>query len=185
MNQQLKLAKLTRLFAQVGLKSFGGQIPIHLWDSLVSRGWLTQKDYMEAVNWSQCVPGCNGTNLSAYLGERFRGVWGAIFATLALLLPGAIILLSIAIGVGHIPQQQIVQGVLSAVAAATVGLLVGMTWKISRSTLSYPGRLFIAAATFGLVGLLKLPILIVIFGLGWISWYLEKQGLDKDHDDSA
>lgn len=181
MGKNLKLLQLIRIFTQVGAKSFGGQVPVHLWDSLVTRGWLSQRDYLEAVNWSQCIPGCNGTNLSSYLGWHFKGPWGAILATLALLLPGMGALLCIATLMAEMPQSQAVENVLSAVAAATVGLLLGMTWKIARFTLGHPAKVFIAAAAFLLIGVLRVPILLAIVALGIVSWSLSqiiKQGDD-------
>lgn len=185
MGKNLKLLQLTRIFTQVGAKAFGGQVPVHLWDSLVTRGWLSQRDYLEAVNWSQCIPGCNGTNLSAYLGWQFKGVWGAVLATIALLLPGMGVLLCIATLMTTVSQNQAVQGVLSAVAAATVGLLLGITWKIARSTLGHPIKVFIAAAAFLLIGVLRVPILLAIVVLGIVSWYLSPKFKQWDDEHPA
>ena len=181
MGKNLKLLQLTRIFTQVGAKSFGGQVPVHLWDSLVTRGWLSQRDYLEAVNWSQCIPGCNGTNLSSYLGWHFKGAWGAILATLALLMPGMGVLLCIATLMAKIPQNPAVEDVLSAVAAATVGLLLGMTWKIARSTLDHPAKVLIAAAAFLAIGVLRVPILFAIVVLGIASWSLTQIVKQGDH----
>jgi chromate transporter len=77
---------LVILFAQVGMSAVGGQVAVHLWTRLVRRNGLNEQEYLEAMNWSQCVPGCNGTNLSAYLGWRFGRSLGAVLATIALLI---------------------------------------------------------------------------------------------------
>ena len=37
------------------------------------------------------LPGLNATNMSVYVGERLRGVAGAIVAALGMILPGAVI----------------------------------------------------------------------------------------------
>jgi chromate transporter len=183
MTTKFNYCVLVSLFARVGAKAFGGQIPVHLWDSLVTGGWLTQKEYLEAFNWSQCIPGCNGTNLSAYLGYKSRGPWGAFGATLALLLPGTLMLLLVATLIAKIPpHHSALQAILSTVAAATVGLLLGMTCKIARSTLSHPLKLLIAVSAFVCAGLLRVPILIVIIVLGLFSWVLGQSEAETDHE---
>jgi len=169
------LSDVVALFARVGAKAFGGQLSVHIWHSFVRRGWLTEKDYLEALNWCHCLPGCNATNLSAYLGWRFKGGWGALLSTIALLLPGAGLLLLASALLARVPQQHIVQEVLSSVAAATVGLLLGTTWQLSRKAFGHPTHLLVTVVTFVLVGLLRLPIPLVIVLMLLVGWRLDKK----------
>lgn len=179
------LKELVALFARVGMRAFGGQLPAHLWDSFVRHGWLTDKDYLEALNWCRCLPGNNGTNLSAYLGWRFKGAWGALLSTIALVLPGASALLLISMLLARVPQQHILQGALSSVAAAAVGLLLAMTWKLSRSMLGNRAQLVVAAITFVLVGPLSAPIPLVMALMVLVGWRLDKKDTRGNNEHPA
>jgi chromate transporter len=179
------LRDLVALFARVGTKAFGGQLPVHIWHSFVPHGRLTEKDYLEALNWCQCLPGPSATNLSAYLGWRFRGAWGALLSTVALVLPGAGALLLTSALLARVPQQHIVQGALSSVAAAAVGLLLGTTWRLSRSAIGNRVQLLVASVTFVLVGFLMVPVLLVSVLMVLVAWHLNKRNTGKNNEHPA
>jgi chromate transporter len=179
------LGNLIVLFAKVGAKSFGGAVPVYLFHQVLRQDMLTEKEYLEALNWSQSLPGPLATNLSAYLGWRFKGAWGALLSTIALVLPGACAILLASRFMSSVPQQQVLQGTLSSVAAAAVGLIVGMTWKLAyrsgeRSSLAR-SRLLIAALAFILVGIFTIPVPLAIACIAPVIWYLDnRQGRDNE-----
>lgn len=146
---------------------------------------LTEKEYLEALNWSQSLPGPLATNLSAYLGWRFKGAWGALLSTIALVLPGACAILLASRFMSSVSQQQVIQGSLSAVAAAAVGLIVGMTWKLAcgsgeRSSLDR-SQLLIATIAFVLVGIFRIPVPLALVCIAPVMWYLEnRKGRDNE-----
>jgi chromate transport protein ChrA len=171
---------LILLFAKVGAKSFGGAVPAHLLHDFLEKGLLTEKEYLEALNWSQSLPGPNGTNISAYLGWHFKGAWGAFLSTIALLLPGALAILLASRLMSSAPQQHVLQGMLSAVAAAAVGLILGMVWNLA-CRLGDRTRLLVATITFVLVGMIRIPVPLAIAFIGPVVWYLDstKKGNDE------
>ena len=175
MSKRPTILELVILFAQVGMSAFGGQVPVHLWNQLVGSNWLSEQEYLEAVNWSQCVPGCNG-----YLGWYFSRASGSFLATVALLIPGAVGLILVSTVLTTLPQQHLIQSVLSCVTATVVGILFGMTWKLARSSLTQAPKLLVAAITLMLVGFLRIPILPVLVIMGGLSWILNKQDIRDD-----
>jgi chromate transporter len=173
------LGNLIVLFAKVGAKSFGGALPAHLLHQCLKYGLLTEKEYLEALNWCQSLPGPNGTNLSAYLGWQFAGAWGAFLATIALVLPGALAILLASHLMSSVPQQHVLQGMLSSVAAAAVGLILGMIWKLA-SRLGDRTRLLISAIAFVLVGIFRTPVPLAIACIAPVIWYLDsRKGRDN------
>ncbi|MBD1807403.1 MAG: chromate transporter [Symplocastrum torsivum CPER-KK1] len=173
------LRVLILLFAKVGAKSFGGAVPAYLLHDFLQKGMLTEKEYLEALNWSQSLPGPNGTNISAYLGWHFKGAWGAFLATIALLLPGTLAILLASQFLSSAPQQHVFQGILSAVAAAAVGLILGMVWNLT-CRLGERIRLLVAAITFVLVGIIRIPVPLAIVFIAPIVWYLDKSKRGND-----
>jgi chromate transporter len=173
---EVSLLQLVALFATVGMTAFGGGVPVHILDSFSRRGWLTEKEYLEAFNWCQCLPGPNVSNLSTFLGWRFKGFWGALLCPIVLLLPGAAMVLLASELLARMPQQPVVQGALNSVAAAAVGLLLGALWRLAAKALLQRTRLLAAVVTFVLVGIFSVPTYLVIVSIGLILYCLDKKG---------
>lgn len=167
------LKTLVLLFANVGVKAFGGALQAHLMHQCIKRGLLSEKEYLEALNWCQSLPGPNGTNLSAYLGSRLKGGAGAVVATVALVLPGALLILILSQLMSSSPEQPVVQGALSAIAAAAVGLIAGMVWQLG-ARVNDRRQLIAAALVFSLVGVLRLPVPLAILLALPAIWRLNK-----------
>ena len=127
------LPGLIAVFTRVGSLSFGGGVTSHLLVQFTRRGWLTDAEYLDAVSWCQNLPGPNATNLSSYLGWRFAGWAGAVLCTIALVAPGAFLVLLLSRLLATVPQQAVVRGALTSVAAAAVGLLIAATWQLGGS----------------------------------------------------
>ncbi|MEC4819552.1 MAG: chromate transporter [Scytonema sp. PMC 1069.18] len=168
------LSVIVSFFTGIGASAFGGSIPTHVVPSCLRRGWLTERESLEALNWCRCLPGAGGTNLSAYLGYCWQKAEGALLATLALVLPGSIAILVASKLLSNLPQQ-IVQASLIAVAAASIGLLLELTLKLARSTLTDYIQLLVAIATFVLVGIFRVPIPLVLVVIVPFTWHLNSK----------
>lgn len=168
------LGVLVALFAAVGARAFGGSIPTHILPFCLKRGWLTDTESLEALNWCRCLPGAGGTNLSAYLGYYWRKTEGAILATLAVVLPGSVAILVASRLLSALPEQ-IVQASLSAVAAASIGILLDLNWKLAKSTITDHIRLLITSAAFILVGIFRLPIPLALVIVVPFAWHLNNK----------
>ena len=82
-------------FLRVGCFAFGGAygaIPL-IREVALSYGWLDDEaiSYMIAV--SESTPGPIMINLATYVGSSQAGLWGAVLATLAVVLPSFLIIL--------------------------------------------------------------------------------------------
>ena len=155
---QNSLLQLVVFFAKVGATAFGGGVPMHLCDHFLRNGWLTEQECLEALNLCQTLPGATSINLSTFIGWRFKGFLGALLSTIALLLPGAVVLLLASNILVMLPQKTIIQGALSATAAATVGLLLGTAVKFVLSVSRKHVSLAIALITFILIGIYRWPV---------------------------
>lgn len=147
MSSEPSLPSLVAVFARVGALAFGGGVTSHLLVHFTRRGWLTNAQYLDAVSWCQNLPGPNATNLAAFLGWRFGGARAAVLCTVALVVPGAVLVLLLSHLLAGVPQQAIVRGGLSAVAAAAVGLLIAAIWQLGRGANLTKVRLAVVGAT--------------------------------------
>lgn len=167
------LVTVMMMFTAVGAKAFGGTFRALLLHQCIHRGWLTEQQYLKGLNWAQSLPGPNGVNLSAYLGCRLYGVSGALVAVVSFIVPGALVVLLMSHLMMSISQQPVFQTILSTVAAAAVGLLVGVIGKLS-SCLKSSTRVGVAAITFALVGVFHVFVPLALLLVLPAAWWLER-----------
>ncbi len=84
-------------FFKIGLFGFGrGMAILSLIQMEVeTNGWMGQQEFVDIVAVSQVTPGPIGINCATYVGYTVGGIWGSVLATLAIVLPSLIIMLSI------------------------------------------------------------------------------------------
>lgn len=115
-------------FLKVGLFAFGGAygaIPL-IRDVVLSYGWLNDEalSYMIAV--SESTPGPIMVNLATYVGSTEAGFFGALVATLAVVLPSFIIILLITALLKNAFKNKYVQAVLRGLKPSVIGIVLAM-----------------------------------------------------------
>lgn len=164
-------------FLMAGAISFGGGVVAYLREYTVSdTKWLDDEGFLDALEISQTLPGLNAVNMSVIIGDKLRGIPGAIAAVLGLVLPGVVVIM----GLGAAWQEQShnpqVKAFLIGVAAAAVGLLSTVTLQLGHKQFAKPLDLAIIAATFAAVSLLRVPLYIVLVVIGSAAIWLYRPG---------
>ena len=113
-------------FLKVGCFSFGGAygaIPL-IRDVVMSYGWLNDEmlTYMIAV--SESTPGPIMVNLATYIGSSQAGFWGAVVATLAVVLPSFFIILLVTALLKTALKNKYVQAVLRGLKPCVIGIVL-------------------------------------------------------------
>lgn len=162
-------------FVLIGAVSFGGGIVAYLRRMLVDQtGWLTEDQFLAALELSQTLPGTNSVNMSVLVGDHFAGWPGATAAFLGLVLPGAILAFVLAVvsqAQGHHP---IAHAALAGVTACAVGILTAITLRTGKKQfLTFPDVLLLAI-TFVAMSFLKLPLLFIVIVIGAIAIYVHR-----------
>src|SRR5450432_242480 len=127
------LKDLFVVFLTAGAISFGGGVLAYLREYLVrNHAWLSDDDFLDALEVSETLPGLNSVNMSVIAGDRLRGTIGAVVAVAGLMIPGMIMIM--ALGVLWSEQRQNVNlaAFLIGIAAAAVGLLTTVTLQLGR-----------------------------------------------------
>ena len=112
-------------FLKVGLFAFGGAygaIPL-IRDVVLSYGWLSDDmlTYMIAV--SESTPGPIMVNLATYVGSSQVGIWGALIATTAVVLPSFVIILLIMVLLKKLLKNPYVQALLRGLKPCIIGII--------------------------------------------------------------
>ncbi len=92
------MISLKSLFTKVfklGATAYGGPAMIaQIKETAVNRyAWMKEGDFMRGVALCQLIPGATMVQIVIYVGYRVRGIWGALTAAVAFVLPAFIALL--------------------------------------------------------------------------------------------
>ncbi len=170
---QTSLIDLFIQFLIIGAISFGGGIIAYERILLVEkRKWLSPDDFMGYLAISQTMPGLNSVNLAVLAGDHLRGVLGAFFATIGLILPGSLFVLIIGVAYVTNTDHPLVNHLLAGVAAAACGLLAAITYRIGDEHWKHIKPLLIIIATFVLMSFVKLSLPIVLLIMAPIAIYI-------------
>ena len=93
------LLDLFLTFAKIGLFTFGGgyaMIAIIENACVEQKKWITHDEMMDMTVIAESTPGPIAINCATYVGYRKRGLWGAMMATLGIVLPSFLIIYIIA-----------------------------------------------------------------------------------------
>lgn len=172
----------------MALQGFGGVLTVAQRILCEQKKWLTPKQFAEDWAVSQVLPGPNIVNLSIVLGDRYFGIRGAFVAVLGLFLAPLILVLIVATLYNQFTNIAVVTGAVKGMGAVAAGMIgaVGLKLFVSIKTSSMGRMAFgaVAAASFVMVALLRIPLIwtIVLIGIPSVFWtyrQLRKQARSK------
>ncbi|MGH8046003.1 MAG: chromate transporter [Chthoniobacterales bacterium] len=191
-NEKISILEIFLTFLVIGATSFGGGVVAYLRNSLVTKKqWLDDEGFLAALEISQALPGLNATNMSVIVGDRLRGIPGAVAGFVGITLPGAIIVFALSVFYAESASNHsvatVVNAVLKGVGAASVGLLLAVTLQIGHKQLEHYLDMILVAVTLVLVSFIHVPLLYVLLTVGPIAVLLyrphklkpDTTGLDK------
>lgn len=112
-------------FLKIGCFSFGGgyaAIPM-IRDSVLSRGWMTNDQFMNMLAVSESTPGPILINMATYAGVEQGGVLGGVLATVAAVLPAFAVVLLIMSVLKNALKSECSQAALSGVKSCVAGIV--------------------------------------------------------------
>jgi chromate transporter len=167
------LATIFTTFLAIGATSFGGGMVAYLREMLVERRrWVSDEEFLVALEIGQTLPGLNSTNVSILVGDQLRGTAGAVAALAGIVLPGAVLLLGVGVLYGAHGQRPGVVRVLDGAGAAAIALLAVVTVQLGRKQLAGATDLGLVLATVVAMSGLHVPLPIVLLVLGPLAVWL-------------
>lgn len=162
----------TRAFARIGFLSFGGpaaQIAVMHRILVEEKGWLSERQFLHALNFCMLLPGPEAMQLATYAGWLMHGVRGGLVAGLLFIAPGLAMMLAVAavyVVAGNLPA---IAGLLYGLKAAVLAVVLQALMRVSTKALKAPVMIALAVAAFIAIALLRIPFPIVILGAGLIG----------------
>jgi len=152
-------AEATAVFAKIGCLSFGGpaaQIALMHHQLVEHNKWLSEKQFLNAISFCMLLPGPEAMQLATYAGWRLHGVWGGLIAGLLFVLPGAAVVLALAMAYAIWGDVPLMAAIFLGVKAAVLIIVIEALLKVSRRALK--GRLSWAIAAAAFVGIFFLNV---------------------------
>lgn len=112
-------------FLIVGCFSFGGAygaIPL-IHDVVMQYGWLTEDKFTYFVAVSESTPGPIMVNLATYVGSSQGGLFGAMLATVAVVLPAFLVIMLVVTVLGKVLEKPYVKAALKGIKSCVTGII--------------------------------------------------------------
>jgi chromate transporter len=161
------LSEAWPVWARIGLLSFGGpaaQIALMHRMVVEERGWLTVRQFLDALSFCMLLPGPEAMQLATYAGWRMHGVRGGLVAGGLFVLPGAALIALLAALYVRFGDLAATQALFLGVKAAVLVIVVEALLRVARRALVGPDAVLIALAAFAALFLLALPYPLVVAG---------------------
>ena len=123
-------------FAKVGVMTFGGgmaMLPILQREVVQNKGWATDEELTDYFAIGQCTPGIIAVNTATFIGQKQRGVWGGIFATLGMVFPSLVIITALAGLITNFAHVAWVQHAFAGIRVVVCVLIFNAVVKLWKS----------------------------------------------------
>jgi chromate transporter len=123
------MTSLKSLFTKVfklGATAYGGPAMIgQIKETAVHRyGWLKEEEFMQGLALCQLIPGATMVQVVTYIGYRMRGIWGALTAAVAFVLPAFIAILILSAIYFEFHTLWFVQALFKGLGAMVVAIIL-------------------------------------------------------------
>jgi chromate transporter len=159
------LGQATRVFARIGLLSFGGpaaQIAVMHRELVEERPWMTEAQFLNALSFCMLLPGPEATQMATYAGWRLHGVRGGLIAGLLFVIPGALVMLGLATAYALYGKIPWVEAVFTGIKAAVVVIVIEALLRVAKKALKGRAHWIIAALSFTGIFFISLPYPVII-----------------------
>ena len=180
-SKKKKLIGLFTAFFKIGAFTFGGgyaMIPLIQKEVVENKKWITDDDILEIVAIAESTPGPIAINSATFVGYRVAGFFGALLATLGVVLPSFVIIIAISFVLNQFSELKAVQyaffGIRAGVLALIIKAVISMYKKCPKDIISY----IIMALAFLIVVFFNVNVLWVIIGcalFGLISFLIAER----------
>ena len=174
------VAALFITFLKIGAFTFGGgwaMISLIEREIVDRRHWIERDEFLDLLAVAQSMPGILAVNIAVSVGDKIRGLRGAVAAALGTILPSFLIILAIAIFLTPevIKSNRVISAIFTGIRPCVVALIIApvitsaKAARISWRTVWIP----VAVALFIVAGWNPI-VFIVLGGLGGYLWSVRR-----------
>lgn len=162
------------VWARIGLLSFGGpaaQIALMHREVVEEKGWLTEKQFLNALSFCMLLPGPEAMQLATFSGWRLHGFVGGLAAGLLFVLPGALVVLALATFYVTYGDAPLAKALFLGVKAAVVVIVIEALIKVSKRALKQWDHWLLAGLAFIAIFFLTLPFPLLVLAAAIYGYF--------------
>lgn len=161
-------------FLKVGAVLYGSGYVLfaYLDAELVTNGWLSRQELMDAIAVGQFTPG-PVLSTATFIGYQMTGFWGAIAATAGIFLPSFLFVLILNPLIPKMRKSKLIGYFLDAVNIASVAVMVVVLIKMGAETLTdWRGILIASLSILVVFGWKKASVVWIVLGSAFLGYLL-------------
>jgi chromate transporter len=139
-------------------------------DLVESRGWISERRFLHALNYCMLLPGPEAQQLAIYIGWLLHRTWGGICAGLLFLLPSFLLLTALGWAYLRFGQVDWVAGLLYGVKPAVTAIVLHAAYRLGSRTLHNAWLWSVAGCALLALAVLRLPFPLVILAAALVGW---------------
>ena len=157
--------RMLAVFWRIGILSFGGpaaQIAVMHRILVEEEKWLDEPRFLGALSFCMLLPGPEAMQLATYAGWQLRGVRGGLLAGLLFVVPGALVVLGLAMlymAVGHLP---VMAALFLGIKGAVLIIVMEALLRVAKRALHSAVHWIIAGLAFVAIFFLSAPFPLII-----------------------
>jgi len=136
---------------------------------------MTEAEFVEAVGFSNFLPGSEALKLAMFIGFDAGGYPGSAAAVLGAILPPTVSMLVVMLLLQNIQNQPWLQGFIHGMVPAVAMLISVAAWKMFRGSKAIRFRPVLIAALSLIAFILGAPTPLVLLGAGLLGIFLFRQ----------
>ena len=171
-----------KAYFNIGLLSFGGpaaQIALMHKVFVEDKKWLNEQHYLGGLSFCMLLPGPEAMQLATYVGWRLHGVIGGLAAGLLFVLPGAAVILCLALLYAFFGEMGWLQSAFLGIKATVLIVVIEALLRVSKKALAGKAHWGIAAFAFLSIFVFELPYPLIIVMAGLYGFFQ----INPRHDD--
>ena len=130
---------------------------------------LTKDEMTTLLAVSETTPGPFAINAATYVGYKKLGFWGALFATIGVVLPSFIIIITLAFFLKKYSTNIYLKGFLTGIKAGVILLIFRAGIKLQKSILKNYLNIFIFAICLFLTIFTEISLIYIMFSIIMLS----------------
>ena len=167
------LAEALPVWLKIGLLSFGGpagQIALMHRLLVEERRWVSEAQFLHALNFCMLLPGPEAQQLATYVGWLLHGTRGGLIAGTLFVLPGAIVILALSVLYALYNGAPLLAAIFLGIKAAVLIIVIEAVMRIGRKVLKNKAMVLIAAAAFIGIFAFALPFPLIVLSAALIGF---------------
>lgn len=162
------------MFLKVNLLSPSGPASIGLLYKEAVGKIMTEARFVEAVGFSNVLPGSEALKLAMFVGFAAGGIPGVFTALLGAILPPTVMMLAVAAILQRFQKETWLDGFVAGLSPAVAALIVIVAWEMFRASTrkKIDRRAVIIAALSAVAFWIEIPSPFVLLGAGLLGVFI-------------